>query len=170
MTKCIICFAEHNRMWTETKPAMYCESCAAIKEDSVDKVSPIIDNLYLSGMIAAGKFEGARLCVHENTPTYTGQYFHVPILTKRPNDSIDRTGAIASVEALNNACSIIDEHLKKGEKILVHCVGGVERSPLTLAWYFVHWTKDFDGLIEAYNFLKAKRPIVSERMFWLPQT
>lgn len=170
MTKCIICFVEHNRMWTVDKPAMYCEDCALIKSDSVDVVSPVIDNLYLSGIVAAGKFDGARLCVHENTPTYAGPFFHVPILTKRPNDSIDRTGAVASIDALERACDIISEYQSRGQKLLVHCVGGVERSPLTLAWYFVKRTKDFDGLIEAYNFLKTKRPVVSERMFWLPQT
>lgn len=160
--------AEHDRLWLEYKPAMYCEACSIIKKDSVDTISQITENLYLSGLQAAEKFDGHRLCVHEMTPTYKGQYHHIPILEKRPNSSIDRTGALVSMDALCRAVDLIDQYVDRGEKLLVHCHGGVERSPLTLVWYLVTKAKKFNTLLEAYDLLKAKRPVVSERLFWLP--
>jgi hypothetical protein len=147
---------------------MYCEPCAIIKKDSVDTISQITGTLYLSGMQAAAKFAGDRLCVHEMVPTYEGQYHHIPILTTKPNSKSDRTGGVASIIQLEKACSIIDEYVSKGQPLLVHCHGGVERSPLTLAWYFVHWKRQHADFNQAYEMLKSKRPVVSERLFWLP--
>jgi hypothetical protein len=153
-------------MWGSV-PAMYCEPCAVIKKDSVDVTNQITDLIYLSGMQAAAKFDGKRLCVHEMTPTYEGQFHHIPVLVKKPNSKSDRTGAVASTEALDRAADLIEEHVANGVPLLVHCYGGVERSPLTLAWWLVR-SKQYNTLQEAYDFLKAKRPVVSERLFWLP--
>lgn len=169
MTKCIICFTEHSALY-EDKPSMYCEPCATIKKDSVPVISHIEGKLYLSGAEAAKQFQGSRLYVHEDPNGYKGpwQQLHVPILTKKPNSNLDRSGAIASIDALNYAAEIIDMYVNWNDSLLVHCHGGVERSPLTLAWYFVTKAKKFDTLQEAYDFLKSKRPVVSERLFWLP--
>lgn len=167
MSKCIICFVEHDRMWTVDKPAMYCDDCALIKHDSIDVVSQITDTLFLSGIVAAGKFNGHRLCVHENTPTYGGQFHHIPILAKKPTSSIDRTGALVDMNELNRAADLIQNYVDTEQRLLVHCVGGVERSPLTLAYYFLR-SKQAASWEEAYKFLKSKRPVVSERLFWLP--
>jgi protein-tyrosine phosphatase len=118
-------------------------------------------------MKAAGEFDGYRMCVHEDGPLYKGQCYFIPILTTKPNSKWDRTGAIASIIELEKACKIIDQHVSNDEKILVHCMGGVERSPLTIAWYLVQWGQAVD-LKDAYEFLKEKRPVVSDRRFWLP--
>ena len=165
-SKCIICFAEHDRLHGN-KPHIYCERCSVIKRESTDIISEITDTLFLSGMKPAGRFDGDRLCVHEMTPTYTGQFHHIPILTKAPTSKSDRSGAVASLEALDRCANLIDDYVNSGRRLLVHCHGGVERSPLTLVWYFVR-TKKFNTLMEGYEFLKAKRPVVSERLFWLP--
>lgn len=166
MSKCILCFAEHDEMYGD-RISMYCAPCAIIKKDSVEVISQITDTLYLSGMFAAGKFDGARLCVHECVPTYKGQFHHIPILSKRPNSTIDRNGALVSIEALGRAADLIEQYVTRGERLLVHCHGGVERSPLTLAWYLVR-SLQFKTFIQAYEFIKEKRPVVSERLFWLP--
>lgn len=167
-SKCIICFTNHDLLWEDGSPARYCAECEVIKKDSVPVISPIIDNLFLSSMTAASTFDGIRLCVHENIPTYTGTYYHYPILIKKPNNDIDRSGALAPLELLNNAVDIIEMYIDNDLPILVHCVGGVERSPLTVAWYLIRSgkCKNFE---EAYTFLKSKRPVVSERVFWLPK-
>ena len=166
MSKCIICFAEHNRLYGD-QPAMYCDPCAAIKKDSVDVISQITDTLFLSGMQAAGKFDGHRLCVHEMTPTYEGHYHHIPILSRRPNSKTDRTGAVVNMGQLDVAVETIEWYVEHKQPLLVHCFGGVERSPLTLAAYFVR-SKTCASWEEAYALLKSKRPVVSERLFWLP--
>jgi hypothetical protein len=165
MSKCVICFVEHNRL-KGNSPSLYCEECHIIKKESVHEVSHIFDNLYLSGIIAASTFDGHRLYVHEDPPHYTGHCIHLPILVKKPNSMSDRTGAVASIEALNDAADIIEDHVNRYENLLVHCKGGVERSPLAIAWYLKRCGK-YPTLEKAYEFLKSKRPVVSNRLFWL---
>lgn len=147
---------------------MYCETCVPIREEARGTTSHIIGSLYLSDMKAARTFDGLRMCVHEMGPTYEGQCYFIPILVTKPISKWDRSGALASEIYLDYAAEIIDEHVRKDEQILVHCMGGVERSPLTIAWYLVR-TGQYASLTEAYEFLKSKRPVVSQRLFWLPQ-
>lgn len=165
-SKCVICFVEHDRLHGD-QPDLYCESCVTIKRDSVHVIHQITDLIYLSGMVAAAKFDGMRLCVHECAPQYEGPSIHIPILSKRPNSPSDRSGAIINLVELNKAVDVIEQHVQSGKKLLVHCMGGVERSPLTIAWYFVR-SGMFTSLDEAYVFLKSKRNVVSDRQFWLP--
>lgn len=157
-------------MWEvdPTLPNMYCEQCLPIRKAARNMIAHIVDTLYLSDMQAAGSFDGYRLCVHENGPLYTGQCHFHPILVTKPNSPFDRSGALASIEALDAAAEVIHEKITNKENIVVHCMGGIERSPLTIAWYLVTKSKMFDTLQEAYDFLKTKRPVVSERLFWLP--
>lgn len=169
MSKCIRCFVEHNRMWDGEHAARFCEDCAQVKRDSVDAVDQIDDNLFVSGIQAAAKFEGKRICVHERVPEYGGDFHHCPILVKRPNSDLDRTGALASIGNLELVCDLIEYYLEKNERVLVHCVGGVERSPLTLAYFLTVRMKKFDTLQEAYDMMKEKRPVISERLFWMPE-
>ena len=54
---------------------------------------------------------------------------------------------------------IIDEHLKRGKKILLHCHAGRSRSASLLAWYLMqsqNLTCD-----QALEFIKSKRPTVN---------
>lgn len=166
-SKCVICFGEHDRIHGE-RAALYCETCVVLKHDSVHVVSPIWNNLHLSGLIAASSFDGMRLCVHECVPHYDGPFIHIPILSKRPNGPTDRSGAVVNLDKLNEAVDVIEDYMNRGEKLLVHCKGGVERSPLTVAWYLVHRAKQFTTLNQAYGYLKSKRPVVSPRLIWLP--
>ena len=51
------------------------------------------------------------------------------------------------------------------EPLLVHCWGGIERSPLGVVW----WMKERRGytLDEAYEFVMQRRPIVQDRRYWV---
>ena len=146
---------------------MYCGRCAKIKSDSEGELSKVLDGLYLSGMDVASSFKGMRLCVYDWPPTYGEPFIHIPILTTRPNSATDRSGAVASIEQLDRAAEIIDQYQRDGNVLLVHCHGGVERSPLTVAWYLRKFGK-YSSLEEAYTFLQSKRAVVSNRLFWLP--
>lgn len=166
MTKCVICFAEHDRTYNGS-PALFCGDCAVLKKDMVGQVSHIIHNIHISDLTGASTFEGTRICVHEDVPSYEGDCIHLPILAVKPNSHVDRNGAVASIEALDSAAELIGHFVEMDKPLLVHCKGGVERSPLTVAWYLVK-SKHFNTLLEAYDFLKAKRPVISQRLFWLP--
>ncbi len=167
MLKCILCFEPHTNTWG-FGPNMYCEKCFAIRNAAKGVVNHIVGSLYLADMEAAKTFDGVRMCVHEDGPKYTGQCHFLPILTKKPISTFDRSGAVASVNMLNTAADLIDYHVRKGDRLLVHCHGGIERSPLTIAWYLVNKVKECATFQDAYVFLKSKRPAVSERLFWLP--
>jgi len=169
MYKCIICSTEHNEVWKDKpdEPSAYCAVCLPLKQDSTHEISQITECLFLSGMKPAGSFAGDRLCVHEHGALYSEPHIQVSILTKRPNSGVDRSGAVASIEKLDEAAAIIDSYVKQNKRLLIHCFGGMERSPLTLAWYFVK-SGQFKTLDEAYVFLKSKRPVVCDRTFWLP--
>lgn len=165
---CVICLGKHANTWTDGGPNMYCERCNPIRIAAKGVTDHIVDSLYLADMEAAKTFDGFRMCVHEDGPQYKGQCHFLPVLTKKPNSVFDRYGAVASVNMLNTAADLIDYHVGRNEKLLVHCHGGIERSPLTIAWYLVNKVKRYDTLQEAYAFMRTKRPAVSERLFWLP--
>lgn len=167
MTKCIICFQEHNRMWHDL-PNMYCEKCWPIRDGIRGTRSHIIGSIYLGDMIAAGRFGEQCLCVHEAGVNYEGPHYQVSILESKPRLSWDRTGALASIGKLEEASNIIENYFRRGENLLVHCHGGVERSPLTVAY----WLTTRGYLLDintAYAFLKMQRPVVSPRLFWMPK-
>lgn len=147
---------------------MYCERCSPVREKARRSLSHIVDTIYLSDMDAASTFQGDRICVHELGPRYEGQCHFMPILTTTPNSKMDRSGGVASLKALDDVADLLHEYVIDQRDVLIHCVGGIERSPLALAWYLVKVAKKFDTLQEAYNFMKLKRPVVSERLFWLP--
>lgn len=69
-------------------------------------------------------------------------------------------------EMLDALALIIHKALESGERVLVHCNGGMERSPLVVAWYMVtyNYVIDFD---EAYKLIKNKRLIAQDRTLWL---
>jgi hypothetical protein len=151
--------------------ARQCNRCAELKHMLAGTTTWICGgqerSLLLGDMLAAERHQGERLCVHELVPTYHGQYYHVPILERRPTSDLDRTGAVVSMIALERATKLIDERLRAGTELLVHCWGGVERSPLVVAYYLFAY-RGF-SLEDAYGCLKMKRAIVSDRRAWLPQ-
>ena len=67
--------------------------------------------------------------------------------------------------ALGALCKIIHMALEAGERVLVHCGAGMERSPLVVMWYLYTW-KDMSW-DEAYALVKSKRQCVYERREWV---
>lgn len=128
------------------------------------KATDVTNWICLGDMADAAEFPLSRLCVLEQ-PQYVmseaqwGDYW-VPILSF-PNN-IPR----ASRENLDKAKEVISLHEEKRRPLLVHCGAGIERSPLTVAWWL--WkTRRVPSLAEAYNVLMRIRPIVQDRIHWL---
>lgn len=59
----------------------------------------------------------------------------------------------------------LQERYEKGTPTLIHCMGGMERSPLAVCY----WLHKYHGMTwgEAYNFVKEKRPMIMNRYEWL---
>lgn len=133
----------------------------------------ILPNLYLGDWqdaLTATKVDPSftTLCVIETHPEtrYLDMGYYVPILDYDDNYHATLPPQ-AQVSQLDIACDIIDDHILNSEPLLVHCWAGVERSPLTLAYWLVRSKRQSD-LDSAYKFLKSKRPIVEDRRVWLP--
>ena len=113
--------------------------------------------LYLGNKVGARFFPNEVLCVLEEPHCEQfGRSRHIHIM--RAN--------FASRIRLNEAADYIDEEMAKGAKLLVHCGAGMERSPLTVAWWLCRSgvTKTFP---EAYKLMAQERPIVQNREFWV---
>jgi len=174
VSACVICGSEHDRVWElpggATEPAMYCARCRKMKDDAEGTVTEVFkartgSRLYLGDWESAQEFDGERICVHERSPAY-GVCWHMPILVVPPKSKFDRSGAIAPPERLDAVALTIDTCLTTGRKVLVHCQGGVERSPLAVAWWHAHGDRRL--LPQAYEWLKALRPVIADRTSWLP--
>lgn len=165
MTKCIICFQEHQEIHGKDESS-YCVPCGEIRAKHRNLISEIIPGLFLSSVKGARQFDGARLCVHEHPECYTGQGLHIPILAELPNSRLDRSGAVVDPITFDKAIDAIHDHQTRNVPLLVHCHAGIERSPLTVAGYFVKY-KLAKSYYEAYQMIKAKRPCISHRTFWL---
>lgn len=130
----------------------------------MNEVSHIYGGIYVSSYEGAPKFDGRVVFVHHDIQWYS-KGLHVPLLSKRPYSDTDRTGAKVNEENLKLIHSIITDAYIAHEQILVHCRGGVERSPLTVAT----WLQSRRGftLDEAYTLIMLRRPIVEDRRYWL---
>lgn len=124
----------------------------------------IADKVFLGDLQDALAWDGPRLCVLESPPYQpVGPDAHIRILY---NDK--RTGEVYAQRAALDAAAAWIESKRNAQQgnVLVHCAVGIERSPLTVAW----WLKKFGGrpdLDAAYSDVIAKRPIVQRRDFWV---
>ena len=118
--------------------------------------------LWLGNLEDAKGAYDERLCVLEGLINYRGLTWHVPVLRPFEEDPKMR----ASRRQLDLAADLISKRLHAGIKLLVHCGAGVERSPLTCAWYLVNY-EGHASLNLAYDYLRSHRNIVQDRQTWL---
>ena len=147
---------------------MYSARHPRILELGATRVSPLWE-LYLGSLVDARAWAGERLSVHENPVDYPRgpDDACIAILQARPRGSASRPEQFwASRSQLERASSHISARLAAGVRLLVHCGGGVERSPLTIAWWLVR-TGECQDLCAAYAMLRATRDIVADRTRWL---
>lgn len=132
--------------------------------NEMNSVNHIYGGIYVSSYEGAKDFDGRVIYVHHDIKWYS-QGLHIPLLSTRPNSDVDRTGAKVNEENLELIHNLITNSFIDKARILIHCRGGVERSPLTVAT----WLRRYRGftLDEAYTLLKLRRPVVEDRRYWL---
>jgi len=100
-----------------------------------------------------------RICVLENVGgSHLADWLLYPIKDDAYHVSTARIEA-----AVDKITEILDQG---NQKLLVHCAAGIERSPLTCA-YWLRKMKVHSTLAAAYTHLKIIRPIVEDRTSWL---
>jgi protein-tyrosine phosphatase len=133
-------------------------------------LSEIDTNVFIGSFNDALTFnDGYLIVVTEEIPeTEPKRAYHIPILKVAPNGQPFTTpdGFLKVDEkALDIVASLIEEIQNAGYKVLVHCGAGIERSPLTAAWFLMKKYKI--TLEEAYRRVKAVHPETQERYVWL---
>ncbi|MAH46797.1 hypothetical protein CMI37_13290 [Candidatus Pacearchaeota archaeon] len=69
-------------------------------------------------------------------------------------------------EVLTEAARYINRIMvETDDRIVVHCAMGMERAPLTVAWYLMN--EKYIGFDDAYEIIARARPIVCDRREWL---
>lgn len=126
----------------------------------------IVPNLYLGDEDDAKKAPGdiVRICVLENcTPRdrWHPNTIHIPILVPDIEEPFGVVWYKASVPQLAFVAKTIDFLLRDGQRVLVHCWAGVERSPLAVAFY-LHLAKRL-SMAKAYKMVEEKRPMTQRR-------
>lgn len=126
-------------------------------------ITEILPNtLYLGGFEDSKTFTGIIINVKE---TIDGDFIPstlwLPIMIgERINDFY------ADTYMLNAVAVVAHSYIMRGEKVLIHCGHGIERSPLAVAWYL----KKFGGyrtINSAYNYICKLRPQIQRRIHWL---
>ncbi len=118
----------------------------------------ILPNLWvgdLSNCAPASELGFKRICVLESPCPYAGCE-HYPILV----------GGVARASLLYAVAARLDELWTLHDlTLLVHCAAGIERSPLTLAW----WMVKYGGftLDVSYAWIKKQHPLAEDRRHWL---
>lgn len=125
----------------------------------------IIDNLYLGEMSDVKLFvrnipEGEILCVLPTRPlNEPARSFQIPIEVEQ--DNIVRVPE----EQLLHTFRFINRVLKEKNDLLIHCMAGLERSPLVVAFYL---SNNFGlTLNDAYKKIKKIRPQIYDRSDWI---
>lgn len=67
----------------------------------------------------------------------------------------------------DDAFQFLDEAHASGSNVLVHCHAGISRSPTITVAYLMHHLRL--PLVDAYRYLKAKRPIISPNLNFMGQ-
>ena len=130
----------------------------------------IIKNVWVGDIDDARKWDGNKICVLESYPRDYLQRKNsllIPILSDK-HEHLEDEDAEVMMENIELVSSIIQNHIMSGEKVLVHCLGGMERSPLAVTWY-LHKNAGV-GLNDAFDFVKKKSPQALNRIQWLNTT
>ncbi len=130
----------------------------------------IIKNVWVGDIDDARKWEGNKICVLEKYPEDYTQREHsllIPILSHEHHHLEDENAEVM-MENIDLVSSVIQNHIMAGEKVLVHCAGGIERSPLAVTWY-LHKNAGVP-LTDAFDYVKKKRPQALNRIQWLNTT
>ncbi len=126
----------------------------------------ILPNLFLGDLADAQRWQGFAITVLEyRPPELPTNVVHIPIVgtnSKADTNPDEVQVLFVQLEAL---VTVVDAAMARGEKVLISCGQGMERSPLAVVWYL--FRRRGMSVDEAYRLVKEKRPQVIEHQEWL---
>lgn len=141
----------------------------------VSLISRITDNLFL-GDFADAKSVGINypnvdiVVVTQESLFKFGEptrAIWIPAFKLNPNSTKDEDDLIAIPSQLDKIADFLELQEKNGRKTFIHCAEGRERSPLAVIWFL--FKKKNMTLERAYRYVKTRRPLISDRLHWLPK-
>ncbi|CAF2886389.1 unnamed protein product [Rotaria sp. Silwood2] len=141
-----------------------------LNQNDIDNhpMTHIIDGLYIGSESNARNLEELSseqiqciVNVTSHVPLYHSeqfQYCHLPA---------DDTQKQNLLEYFDQAYSFIHTAIENNEKVLVHCVAGISRSPAIVIGFLMRYAKM--NMNDAYDFVKRKRSIVSPNLNFMGQ-
>jgi len=137
-------------------------------------VTKILDRLYLGDIHDAGKFDGTIICVMQELveALEPEKAYWIPII--RSSGALNDKELILDqdpvITALPHQLVLVNRlatgSMKHGD-VLIHCMAGIERSPLAVAFILHEKGMSWN---DAYEFIQEKRPEVANRLVWLNMT
>jgi protein-tyrosine phosphatase len=125
----------------------------------------ILPNLFLGDLADARRWQGFAITVLEcRPPELPTNVVHIPIVDTN-NDAATSGDIHVLFVQLEILVTVVDTALARGEKVLVSCGQGMERSPLAVVWYL--FRRRGMSVEDAYRLVKEKRPQVIEHLEWL---
>ena len=80
----------------------------------------------------------------------------------------DEENGYVDSDTLDALALLLNKSHALGEKVLVHCSAGMERSPLVVVWYlYKYQSYTFPALGSAYKYVQKIRPCVQNRECWI---
>jgi len=144
-----------------TKPTAHKETAGEIAlrtwHDAVDAVS------WVHPLLAISSAHGAKT-VKDAIIINVAEELNTPADVKMP--VMPENGQDATMVRLDMLGEIIADHIRNGDKVVVHCMAGIERSVLTVAWFLKNHLM-FKTLDNAYRHIKKIRPVVERRDWWV---
>ena len=135
----------------------------------------ILGSIYLGNREDALIFEGEIICVLQDIPKgEPTKALWIPIV--RTSTTLNNYQLLVEQDAdvyaqrsnLDLVAKILEENNQKKTPTLVHCIGGIERSPLAIVyWLRKYHDFTYDG---SYTHVKKIRPVVMNRLIWLNMT
>ncbi|UJR23192.1 hypothetical protein I4U23_026211 [Adineta vaga] len=141
-----------------------------IERSDIDNypMTHIIDGLYIGSEFNAKNLEELSseqirsiVNVTSHVPLYHSEQFQYCQL---PADDTQKQNLL---EYFDQAYSFIHKCLENNEKVLVHCVAGISRSPAIVIGFLMRYAKM--NMNDAYDFVKKKRSIVSPNLNFMGQ-
>ena len=127
-------------------------------DDEFYKISPITNNIFLSGVMIAQdivKIKEYNIKCIINCTKHIPTNFNITYLRVPIDDGYNQDINVYFDETFN----FIETSIKNNQNVLVHCHAGISRSSTILIAYFMR--KNKWNLQQALKFIKSKRSIVN---------
>jgi hypothetical protein len=144
--------------WKTLDPAPPSEFPLPDMNYNTERIDMVIEKLYITDICGAESVtnaDGYTLIISLTGPK---AFFNAPDGVEHYRYAVADAHTQNLVDVFSETSALIDEHRKRGGKVLVHCIAGMSRSAsVVIAYLITHCRIPFK---HAYNLLWERRPCI----------